>query len=56
MATPYLHDWIDWQENVGRKLNQRIEEILTAQGKHEKYSLEDVKLAAARAKQELGIQ
>ena len=32
-----------------------MEEILAAQGKHEKYSIEDVTRAEAQAKKELGI-
>ncbi|MGH9968107.1 MAG: hypothetical protein ACREBG_09785 [Pyrinomonadaceae bacterium] len=53
--TQYLHDWIEWQENQGRLMQNRMQEILARQGKQEKYSLEDVQQAERQAMQELGL-
>ncbi|MGH9966306.1 MAG: hypothetical protein ACREBG_00515 [Pyrinomonadaceae bacterium] len=51
----YLHDWIEWQENQGRLVQNRMQEILARQGKQEKYSLEDVQQAERQAMTELGL-
>lgn len=49
----YLHDWIEFQERYGLKIQRRMEQILAAQGKQDSYTLQDLQAAQGQAFKEV---
>jgi hypothetical protein len=47
--------WIEYQENVGRSIQIRMEEILAKQGKRDSFTVEDVQSAERQARKDLGL-